>query len=51
MIILLAAFVAAAFGIIGKDSPRGRAVYGLSVFAKFVGVAFVLAWILYFLPG
>ena len=51
MIILLAAFVATAFGVIGKDSPRGRTIYGFSVFAKFVAVAFLLAWILYFLPG
>ena len=51
MIVLFALLVATAFGVIGRDTTRARALYSLSVFTKFVVVAFLLAWILYFLPN
>lgn len=43
----LAAFV---FGTVTKDSNRDRLVYGLKVFAEFMLIGVVLAWILYFIP-
>jgi len=43
----LTAFV---FGVVAKGSDRQRVIYGLKVFAEFLVIAFVLGWILYFLP-
>ena len=41
---------AVVFGTVAKDSNRERLVYGLKVFAEFMVIGLVLAWILYFLP-
>lgn len=49
-IIVFSLLVSFVFGVLGKDTPRDQFRYGLSVFAKFVGIAFALAWALYFLP-
>ncbi len=38
------------FGVVSKGTDRHRLVYGLKVFAEFVAIAFILGWILYFLP-
>ena len=38
------------FGVVAKGSDRQRLVYGLKVFGEFLFVAFILGWILYFLP-
>lgn len=43
-------FVAAAFGAMAAGSARDRFVYGLKIFAQFLIISLVLAWILYFLP-
>ncbi len=51
VMILFAALVAVAFGIIGRDEPRARALYGLKIFLEFAGVGLALAWLLYFIPG
>jgi hypothetical protein len=48
--VLCAALIALAFGIIGRDTGRDRFWYGLKVFGEFVGIGLVLAWVLYFLP-
>jgi hypothetical protein len=45
-----AALAAVAFGIVTKDSNHDRFVYGLKVFAEFMLIGVVLAWILYFIP-
>jgi hypothetical protein len=45
-----AALAAVVFGTVAKDSTRERVVYGLKVFAEFMVIGLVLAWILYFLP-
>lgn len=50
IIITFAFLVSVVFGILGKDTHVDQFRYGLSVFAKFVGIAFALAWALYFLP-
>lgn len=47
---LFALIVGAVFGIIGKEGRSAQLRYGASIFAKFVGIALVLGWLLYFLP-
>jgi uncharacterized membrane protein YagU involved in acid resistance len=42
--------VSVVFGLLSKDTPRDRLVYGARVFGMFVGVAVVLGWIMYGLP-
>lgn len=45
-----AALAAVVFGTVAKDSSGERLIYGLKVFAEFMLIGLVLAWILYFLP-
>jgi hypothetical protein len=45
-----AALAAVVFGAVAKDSNRERFMYGLKVFAEFMVIGIVLAWILYFIP-
>lgn len=45
-----AALAAVVFGTVAKDSNRERAAYALKVFAEFMVIGLVLAWILYFFP-
>lgn len=45
-----AALCAVVFGAVAKDSNRERLMYGLKVFAEFMVIGLVLAWILYFIP-
>ena len=47
---VFAALTAVVFGIAQKGSERQKLVYGLKVFGEFVLVAFLLGWILYFIP-
>jgi hypothetical protein len=47
---LFAALVAVVFGAVMKGTEREKFLYGLKVFAEFLVVAFVLGWVLYFLP-
>ena len=50
MMILFAALVSIVFGVVGRDTQRERSLYGLKIFAEFVGIGLALAWLLYFLP-
>lgn len=50
VIMLFAGLVAIVFAAVTPEVNRSRALYGLKVFAEFVGVGLLLAWILYFLP-
>ena len=50
MILLFAALVSIVFGVIGKEERSAQLRYGTGAFLKFVGIAFALSWILYFLP-
>jgi hypothetical protein len=43
-------FVAVAFGVFSQGETRDKVLYGVKVFAQFVIISLVLAWILYFLP-
>ena len=47
---LLAALASVVFGAMAKDTTRDRMLYGLKVFAEFMVIGLVLAWILYFIP-
>jgi hypothetical protein len=45
-----AAVAAVVFGAVAKDSNQDRLIYGIKVFAEFMVIGLVLAWILYFVP-
>ena len=48
--ISFAFLVSVVFGVLSKNTPRERLVYGAKVFGAFVGVALVLGWIMYAAP-
>lgn len=50
VMMLFAGVVAVVFGVVAKDGMRERLLYGLKVFAEFMGIGLALAWLLYFLP-
>ena len=50
LMMLFAALTSAVFATIGKDAPRDQLRLGLRMFAGFLGVAFVLGWLMYFIP-
>lgn len=39
--------VSVVFGVLSKDEPRERFVYGAKVFGAFVGIALALGWLMY----
>ncbi len=45
-----AALTGVVFGVVAKGTERQRAIYGLKVFGEFLVIAFILGWVLYFLP-
>jgi hypothetical protein len=48
--VLFSFLTSVVFGLLSKDTPRERLVYGAKVFAAFVGIALLIGWILYPLP-
>ena len=50
VMLLFAALVAIVFGVLGKDTPKERVIYGAKVFAEFTLIGLAIAWVLYFLP-
>jgi flagellar biosynthesis protein FliR len=38
------------FGVISKDTPRGRVLYAAKSFGLFVGIALLLGWVMYPFP-
>ena len=48
--LLFAALVAVCFGVLADGSSAAKARQGVKVFAEFVGIGLILAWICYFLP-
>lgn len=48
--LLFSFLVSVVFGVLSKDTPRERLIYGVKVFAAFVGIALLLGWIMYPLP-
>lgn len=49
-LVLFAFLVSVVFGLLSKDTPRDRVIYGAKVFGAFIGVALALGWLMYFLP-
>lgn len=49
-LLLFSLLTSVVFGVVTKNSPRERVIYGAKVFAAFVGIAVVLGWIMYALP-
>jgi hypothetical protein len=49
-LVFFSALVSTVFGITARDTPKERAIYGMKIFAEFVGIGLALAWLLYFLP-
>lgn len=50
VMILFAALVAVVFGVVARNNQKDRLIYGLKIFAEFIGIGLALAWVLYFLP-
>jgi len=48
--VLFSFLVSVVFGVLSKDTPKERVVYGAKVFSAFVGIALLLGWIMYPLP-
>ena len=48
--ILFAFLVSVVFGVLSRDTPRDRLIYGAKVFGAFVGIALALGWVIYFIP-
>ena len=51
-LILFSALVGVVFAALSSEhhDPASRLKYGLKVFGSFVGIGFLIAWALYFLP-
>jgi putative Mn2+ efflux pump MntP len=48
--VLFAFLVSVVFGVLSRNTPRERLLYGAKVFAMFVVVALALGWMMYFVP-
>lgn len=48
--LILALLVSVVFGVLSKDTPRERAIYGAKVFAAFVGIGLAIGWLMFPLP-
>lgn len=48
--LLFAFLVSVVFGVLSKDTPRERLIYGAKVLGAFVGIALLLGWIMYPVP-
>jgi putative Mn2+ efflux pump MntP len=45
-LVLFAFLVSVVFGLLSKDTPRDRFIYGAKVFGAFIGIALLLGWIM-----
>ena len=43
-------FVSIVFGVFTNGNSREKFIYGLKIFAQFILISLILAWIFYFLP-
>lgn len=50
LMMLFAALTSIVFAVIAKDTTREQIRAGLRLFAAFSGAAFVLGWLMYFIP-
>jgi len=46
-LLLFSFLVSVVFGVISKDTPRERLIYGAKSFGLFVGIAVALGWVMY----
>jgi len=44
-------FVSVALGVFSMGSTKEKVFYGVKLFAQFVIISVVLAWVFYFIPG
>lgn len=49
-LLIFAFMTACGFGVFAGGDNREKIWHGAKIFFQFVGVAFVLAWVFYFLP-
>ncbi len=49
-LVLFSFLTSAVFGVLAKDTPRERVIYGAKVFVAFVGLALVIGWVMYPVP-
>jgi len=49
-LLLFSLLASVVFGVVTKNTPRERMIYGAKVFGAFVGIAIILGWIMYALP-
>ncbi len=49
-LLLFSFLVSVVFGLLTKNTPRERVIYGVKIFGAFVGIALALGWIMYPLP-
>lgn len=46
-LLLFSFLTSVVFGVVTKNTPRDRVIYGARVFGAFVGIAVLLGWIMY----
>lgn len=46
-LVIFSLLTSVVFGVISKDTPRERWMYGLKSFGLFIGFAVVLGWAMY----
>ncbi len=46
-----ALFAAVALSLFNSGETKERIIYGIKVFAQFLVISLILAWIFYFIPG
>jgi hypothetical protein len=49
-LLIFSFLVSVVFGVLARDTPRERLLYGVKSFALFVGIAVALGWLMYFFP-
>jgi len=49
-LVIFSFLVSVVFGVLGKETPRERFLYGAKVFGWFVGTALVLGWLMFRIP-
>ncbi len=45
-----ALIVSIAFAVFHSGTEKEKIIYGVKIFAQFVGISLILAWIFYFIP-
>lgn len=45
-----AIIVSVLFAVFNDGSEKEKLIYGLKIFAQFVGISLIMAWVFYFIP-